>query len=218
MGLLAKLGVPCDWTLCATDPVAVQVHVTVLPTATLSIAGFWVPLWALLNRMFPTTISPAGPPPPPPPPPLPPPPPPPPPYVGDLQPASAASASKPITAVAIRMSFSSARCLARARIAPSSSDKGTAQVERPLAASITGARLAIAPRWQYQTRRLGQARNSGTDLSDEGLHEIRRSARTSRRSGPDRHSWLPPSSRESGCGRCSPSWPRGPARWRFERR
>src|SRR6059036_3934860 len=179
MGLLAKLGVPCDWTLCATDPVAVQVHVTVLPTATLSIAGFWVPLWALLNRMFPTTISPAGPPPPPPPPP--------PPYVGDLQPASAASASKPITAVAIRMSFSSARRLARARIAPSSSDKGTAQVERPLAASSTEARLVIAPRWQYQTRRLGQARNSGTDLSDEGLHEIRRSARTSRRIGPGRH-------------------------------
>src|SRR5207253_3359874 len=89
--------------------------------------------------------------------------------------------------ISIRMSFSSARCFARARIAPSSSDKGTAQVERPLAASITEARLVIAPRWQYQTLRLGQARNSGTDLSDEGLHEIRRSARTSRRIGPGRH-------------------------------
>src|SRR2546427_12597067 len=95
MALLVNLGVPCDWTLCATDPVAVQVHVTVLPTATLSIAGFWVPLWALLNRMFPTTISPAGPPPPPPPPP--------PPYVGDLQPPSAASARKTITPGAIRL-------------------------------------------------------------------------------------------------------------------
>src|SRR6266700_5447869 len=98
MGLLVKLGVPCDRTLCDTAPVDVQVHVTVLPTATVSIAGFWLPLWALLNRMFPTTTSPDGPPPPPPPPP--------PPYVGDLQPASAASASKPITAVPIRISSS----------------------------------------------------------------------------------------------------------------
>jgi len=40
MALLGKPGVPCDWTLCATDPVEVQVHVTVLPTATVSIAGF----------------------------------------------------------------------------------------------------------------------------------------------------------------------------------
>jgi len=40
MALLGKLGAPCDWTLCATAPVAVQVHVTVLPTATVSIAGF----------------------------------------------------------------------------------------------------------------------------------------------------------------------------------
>src|SRR5438477_11476747 len=98
MGLLGKLGAPCDRTLCDTAPVDVQVHVTVLPTATVSIAGFWLPLWALLNRMFPTTTSPDGPPPPPPPPP--------PPYVGDVQPASAASASKPITAVPIRISSS----------------------------------------------------------------------------------------------------------------
>jgi hypothetical protein len=40
MPLLVKLGAPCDWTLCATAPVPVQVHVTVLPTATVSIAGF----------------------------------------------------------------------------------------------------------------------------------------------------------------------------------
>src|SRR3989440_1849881 len=99
MALLVKPVAPCDRTLCAIVPVAVQVHVTVLPTATLSIAGFWLPLWALLNRMFPTMISPDGPPPPPPPP-LPPP------YVGDEQPASAASASKPITAVPIRISSS----------------------------------------------------------------------------------------------------------------
>src|SRR5947208_14869792 len=98
MAPLATLVDPCDCTLCEIDPVAVQVHVTVLPTATVSIAGFWLPLWALLNRMFPTTISPDGPPPPPPPPP--------PPYVGDVQPASAASASKPITAVPIRISSS----------------------------------------------------------------------------------------------------------------
>src|SRR5438034_977687 len=142
--------------------------------------------------MFPTTISPAGrpPPPPPPPPPSPPPPPRPPPTspIPRAQQSTARSGpSKPITAVAIRMSFSSARCLGRARIAPLSSDKGTAQVERRLAASITEVRLVIAPRWQYETRRLGQARNSGTDLSDEVLHEIRRSARTSRRIGPGRH-------------------------------
>jgi len=56
MALLAKLGDPSDSTLCETDPVAVQVHVTVLPAATVSIAGFWLPLWELLNRMFPTTI------------------------------------------------------------------------------------------------------------------------------------------------------------------
>src|SRR5258705_12441032 len=100
MALLGKAGVRCDWTLCATAPVAVQVHVTVLPTATVSIAAFWVPLCALRNRLFPTMISPAGPPPPPPPPPLPPP------YVGDLQLPSAASASKPGTTVAIRMAAS----------------------------------------------------------------------------------------------------------------
>src|SRR5438874_10322810 len=81
MALLVKPVAPCDRTLCGTVPVLVQVHVTVLPTATVSIAGFWLPLWALLNRMFPTTISPDGPPPPPPPP-APPPPPPPPPVLG----------------------------------------------------------------------------------------------------------------------------------------
>src|SRR6266581_6850772 len=189
MGLLVKLGVPCDRTLCDTVPVDVQGHVTVLPTATVSIAGFWLPLWALLNRMFPTTTSPDGPPPPPPPPP--------PPYVGDLQPASAASASKPITAVPIRISSS---WVIR--------NKGTA--------SITGATLAIAARWLYQTRRLRRARNSGTDLSDDGLHCLRQSAHAGRHSGPDRRWWRPPSSREYECGRCSRSWSRAPARRRSE--
>src|SRR5437899_3148311 len=84
MAPLAKLVDPCDCTLCEIDPVAVQVHVTVLPTATVSIAGFWLPLWELLNRMFPTMIWPAGPTPPP----LPPPPPPP---EGEVAPPHAVS-------------------------------------------------------------------------------------------------------------------------------
>src|SRR5437764_10432962 len=89
MALLVKPVAPCDRTLCGTVPVLVQVHVTVLPTATLSIAGFWLPLWALLNRMFPTMISPDGPPPPPPPPP--------PPGRGNGPAASPASGRKPVT-------------------------------------------------------------------------------------------------------------------------
>src|SRR5213082_3106222 len=84
-------------------------------------------------------------------------------------------------------------------------------------ASITGATLAIAPRWLYQTRRLRRARNSGTDLSDDGLHCVRQSARAGRHSGPDRRWWRPPSARECARGRCSPSWPRGPARSRSAR-
>jgi hypothetical protein len=42
--LLVKLGDPVDCTLCATDPLAGQVQVTVLPAATVSTAGFWLPL------------------------------------------------------------------------------------------------------------------------------------------------------------------------------
>src|SRR6058998_2454981 len=85
IGLLANAVDPRDWTLWETPRLLVQVHVTVLPAATVSTAGFAVPLWALMNTicpLFPTVTDPTGPlppPPPPPPPPLPPPPPPPPP-------------------------------------------------------------------------------------------------------------------------------------------
>src|SRR2546421_12979520 len=89
MALLVKPVAPCDRTLCAIVPVAVQVHVTVLPTATLSMAGFWLPLWALLNRMFPTMISPEGP--------QPPPPPPPPPHPRDPPPPGPAHPGQPLT-------------------------------------------------------------------------------------------------------------------------
>src|SRR5690349_1768551 len=75
-------GVPVDWMLC--DPAAFQVHVTVLPAATVSTAGFWLPLWALRKKMFPTTTWPTGPVPPPPPPP------PPPPLLGEVVPPHAA--------------------------------------------------------------------------------------------------------------------------------
>jgi hypothetical protein len=52
--LLVKDGDPVDSTLCGTAAVFVQVHVTVLPTATVSTAGFTVPFRLLLKRMLPT--------------------------------------------------------------------------------------------------------------------------------------------------------------------
>src|SRR5438034_8885699 len=114
MALLAKLDGPCDSTLCGTDPVDVQVHLTVVPTATVSIAGFWVPLLALLNRMLPTTIWPATPPPPPPTPA------PPPPAVGEVgipPPAGAPNRSTAVIPVPARMSFSSSARVWRSGIA-----------------------------------------------------------------------------------------------------
>src|SRR5881628_3951566 len=84
--LLANAVDPWDWTLWEMPWLLVHVQVTVAPTATVSTAGFAVPLWALMNTIrpsFPTVTDPTGPPPPtpppPPPPPLPPPSPPPPP-------------------------------------------------------------------------------------------------------------------------------------------
>ena len=47
MLLLVKLVDPVDWTLCGSEPV--QVQVTVPPTAMVSTAGFWLPLWLLEN-------------------------------------------------------------------------------------------------------------------------------------------------------------------------
>src|SRR2546428_13984509 len=84
IGLLANAVDPWDWTLWETPRLLVHVQVTVAPTATVSTAGFAVPLWALLNTirpLSPTVTDPTGPPPLPPlPPPPPPPPPTPPPY------------------------------------------------------------------------------------------------------------------------------------------
>src|SRR6266550_257976 len=65
--LLGKLGDPCESTLWGVPPVAVQVQVTVCPAATVSCAGFWVPLWPLWKKMLPTVTVPTAPPPPPPP-------------------------------------------------------------------------------------------------------------------------------------------------------
>src|SRR2546430_9456308 len=76
IGLLANVVDPCDWTLWETPWLLVQVHVTVLPAATVSTAGFVVPLWPLMNTicpLFPTVTDPTRPSPPPPPPPPPPP-------------------------------------------------------------------------------------------------------------------------------------------------
>jgi hypothetical protein len=42
IGLLAKLGVPSDWTLCGNAPR--QLQVTVVPAGMVSIAGFVLPL------------------------------------------------------------------------------------------------------------------------------------------------------------------------------
>src|SRR5438876_4179334 len=80
IGLLANAVDPSDSTLCDTPWLFVHVQVTVAPTATVSTAGFAVPLWALMYTicpLFPTVTDPTGPPPPPPPPPPTPPPPPP---------------------------------------------------------------------------------------------------------------------------------------------
>src|SRR5207247_4529046 len=82
MGLLANAVDPSDWTLWETPRLLVHVHVTVAPTATVSTAGFAVPLWALMKTtcpLFPTVTDPNRPPAPPPPPRHPPPPPPAPP-------------------------------------------------------------------------------------------------------------------------------------------
>ena len=38
--------IPVDWTWC--DPSLLYSHTTVSPTATVSTAGFWLPLWARL--------------------------------------------------------------------------------------------------------------------------------------------------------------------------
>src|SRR5216117_4272822 len=72
IALLANVGEPSDWTLCAMPWVLVHVQVTVPPIATVSTAGLELPLWALVNAMAPlspTVTDPMGPPPPPPPPP-----------------------------------------------------------------------------------------------------------------------------------------------------
>ncbi|HEV2750646.1 MAG TPA: hypothetical protein VGV12_09000 [Gemmatimonadales bacterium] len=41
--LFRKIGDPVDWTVCGV-PLSFQVQVTVLPAATVSTAGFWLPL------------------------------------------------------------------------------------------------------------------------------------------------------------------------------
>src|SRR5438552_18771025 len=97
IALLANVGEPSDWTLCAMPGVLVHVQVTVPPIATVSTAGLELPLWALVNAMAPlspTVTDPMGPPPPPPPPRYPPAPLPPlgPVAVQPPQPASDASA------------------------------------------------------------------------------------------------------------------------------
>src|SRR2546426_9565256 len=104
IALLANVGEPSDWTLCAMPWVLVHVQVTVPPIATVSTAGLELPLWALVNAMAalsPTVTDPLGPPPPPPPPPYPPAPFPPlrPVAVYPPQPASDASAARPMAAV-----------------------------------------------------------------------------------------------------------------------
>jgi len=48
---------PIDWTLCITCPVPVHVQTIVLPDATVSTAGCAVPLWTLVNTMFPTVTA-----------------------------------------------------------------------------------------------------------------------------------------------------------------
>jgi hypothetical protein len=44
VSLLVRLGEPSDSAVGGVDPVLVHVHVAILPTATVSIAGFLVPL------------------------------------------------------------------------------------------------------------------------------------------------------------------------------
>src|SRR5881628_1177597 len=108
IGLLANEVDPSDSTLWATPWLLVHVQVTVPPTATVSTAGFAVPLWPLMNTirpLFPTVTDPAGPPPPPPPAPPPEVPVP----VLLPQPPSAASANTPMPSARKRMRSSSAR-------------------------------------------------------------------------------------------------------------
>src|SRR3989475_9902785 len=47
------------------EPAAFQAQVMLSPAAIVSTAGFWVPLWALREKMLPTKTAPAGGPPPP---------------------------------------------------------------------------------------------------------------------------------------------------------
>jgi hypothetical protein len=44
MSLLVNVGASSECTLCGVSPVLLQVQVTVVPAATVSTAGFWVPL------------------------------------------------------------------------------------------------------------------------------------------------------------------------------
>jgi hypothetical protein len=60
--LLEKVGDPSERTVCAVDPVLFRVQVTVVPTATVSMAGFWVSLFPLLKKMFPIVTVPGVPP------------------------------------------------------------------------------------------------------------------------------------------------------------
>src|SRR5881296_3573041 len=108
MALLANAVAPSDSTLCGSEPV--QVHVTVAPTAMVSTAGFWLPLWPLTNWMpGPTVTVPTAPPPPPPEVPVP---------LLLPQPASDARAIVPITTLSKRIRSSSARRRAGAGLFP----------------------------------------------------------------------------------------------------
>ncbi len=64
VALLVKVGEPLESTLWSVDPVFVHVQVTVVPTVTVSTAGFRVPLCSLEKKMFPIVTVPGAPPPP----------------------------------------------------------------------------------------------------------------------------------------------------------